>query len=97
MLNRKFPIMAAVYTKRKRVLSTLYADKNTYCHFHPGFSLLSVESVNVLVTDVNLTVLEMDMQHYEALFLGQAGTRGQSGTPKFKVGRLYLRSITCQQ
>ena len=62
MLPRKFQIMAAVCTKRKRVLS-IYADKNTYCHFHPGFSLFCVESVNLLVTDMNLLALEMDMQH----------------------------------
>ena len=42
---------------------SVYADKNTYCHFHPGFSLFFVELVTLLVTDVNLTALEMDMQH----------------------------------
>ena len=52
------------------------------------------------MTDVNLTALEMDMQHSEALFLGQSGTRGQSGTPKFKVGRLpeisYMSTVEIQ-
>ena len=57
--------MAAVCTKRKRVLSTRYMPIKIYTStiFIRDFSLFCVESVNLLVTDVNLTALEMDMQH----------------------------------
>ena len=64
MLTRKFPIMAAVCTKRKRVLGTQYMPTKIHTAiFIRDFHCFYVESVNLLVTDVNLTALEMDMQH----------------------------------
>ena len=62
MLTRKFPIMAAVCTKRKRVLSTQYMPTKIHTAIFIR-DLFCVESVTLLVTDVNLTALEMDMQH----------------------------------
>ena len=58
--------MAAVCTKRKRVLSTQYMPTKIHTaifirDFHCFFFF--VESVTLSVTDVNLAALEMDMQH----------------------------------
>ena len=107
MLTRKFQIMAAVCTKRKRVLSI--CRQKYILPFSSGIFIVLCRISNFISDRCEFNSVR---NGYAALrsfipgsgwdFIQELGEvndppRGQSGTPKFKVGRLYLRSITFQQ